>query len=966
MRLISCHIENFGKLSDRTISFDDISGINVLCENNGWGKSTLANFIKVMFFGFDNEGKRSSVENERQHFRPWQGGVYGGQLTFESGGRRYIMSRTFGTKEKDDEFMLQDADTRLEMTNFSKNIGEELFQIDRASFARSIYISQNDCVTTTTDRINAKLGNLTDNTDDLNNYETAAKKIVDKLNFLSKTRKTGELYKQKEKIAELKQEIKKGEAIDSSMEGILGLKNELHSSYEVLKSRRSELQGQQKEISEYKDILVKKKEYEQLCDVEAKKQKDYKEKKDLFPVRIPEGEEIDRYVELEYRTSVLEKNLEFSKPEEDEIKQLSQLEKRFSEGIPQREEIEEARRKVGDMQTLRWNIEKSMLNEEETDSLKRFEELFAETVPGEEEIDKLSKEWSLRCEKKNTLSSKIATVTMLKMTEAANEESRRSGESWRHGQDSEFDRSVGSGQKRESAKNGSRKYTYATLILLVILGMIGALLCFVMPSAGVGVLAADIVAAIIVIFLTIVKNRPSKHDVRNDKYSGSGLNTGLDADPEANYPMQISPTAPPYLPLQREIENDEELINKIETDVRNFLLRYKIPYEESSVTSDLYQLKENVKLYKRLQEKSNSGEAERLRSRYNELQSGVDAFLQRYGIWPDEYNAEVLDTAQYTNKELINKEPINTDRISSYVNLIYELESSADKYNALKNREADYEKSYGEYKKNTEDLSSFINELKMEYEGDIHSVMQFIKEAREDYLEAEAEYKGAAEAKKRYEVENSNVLDAIRNTKEAQEDVSLADIEEKLSEISAEIEKYHSSMAAYNRQLDELQERRDEITEAEVRLDELQELYDVNEKKLNILKKTQQYLEQAKISLTAKYTQPIKEGFDKYFGILSDIEAENYQLDANLEMSVFEQGMPRDTAFLSTGYQDMIGICMRMALIDAMYKDEKPFVIFDDPFVNLDGEKTRAALKLLETIAKEYQVVYFTCNESRR
>ena len=929
MRLISCHIENFGKLSDRTISFDDISGINVLCENNGWGKSTLADFIKVMFFGFDNEGKRSSVENERQHFKPWQGGVYGGQLTFESSGKRYIMSRTFGAKEKDDEFMLQDADTRLEVTNFSKNIGEELFQIDRASFARSAYISQNDCVTTTTDRINAKLGNLTDNTDDLNNYETAAKKIADRLNFMSKTRKTGELYKQKEKIAQLKQEIKKGEAIDSSMEGILNHKNELHSSYETLKARRSELQGRQKEISEYKDILVKKREYEQLCDVEAKKRKGYEEKKALFPVRIPEGEEIDKYVELEYRTSVLEKNLEFKKPEDNEVKQLSLLEKRFSEGIPNSEEIEETRRKVSDMQTLRWSIEKSMLNEEETDSLKRFEELFSGAVPEEEEIDKLSKEWSIRCEKKNTLSSKIATVTMLKMTEAANEESRRNGESWGHGQDSGTEQSVRSGKNRENAKKGSRKYTYAILALFAVLVLIGVLLCFVMPSVGVGVLAADIVAVIIVIFLTIIKNRPSI--------------------------IQTAPTVPPYMALQREIENDEELINKIETDVRSFLLRYKIPYEESSITSDLYQLKENVKLYKRLQEKSNSGEAERLKSRYNELKNGVDAFLQRYGVCSNEHNEGVLDAAQYTNKE-----PINTDLTSRYVNLIYELESSVDKYNALKNRKSDYEKSYGEYKKNTEALNSFINELKIEYEGDLHSAMQFIKDAREDCLESESEYKEAVEAKKKYETENSNVLDAIRNTKEVEEDVSLAGIEEKLSEISTEIEKYHSSMAAYNRQLDELQEKRDEITEAEVRLDELQELYDVNEKKLNILKKTQKYLEQAKISLTAKYTQPIKEGFDKYFGILCDIESENYQLDANLEMSVFEQGMPRDTAFLSAGYQDMIGICMRMALIDAMYKDEKPFVIFDDPFVNLDGEKTRAALKLLEMIAKEYQVVYFT------
>ena len=49
MKLISCHIENFGKLHDW--SHDFTSGSNVFCEDNGWGKSTLASFIKVMFYG---------------------------------------------------------------------------------------------------------------------------------------------------------------------------------------------------------------------------------------------------------------------------------------------------------------------------------------------------------------------------------------------------------------------------------------------------------------------------------------------------------------------------------------------------------------------------------------------------------------------------------------------------------------------------------------------------------------------------------------------------------------------------------------------------------------------------------------------------------------------------------------------------------------------------------------------------
>ena len=47
MKLISCHIENFGKLSDVTIDFED--GFNLFHEPNAWGKSTLAAFLRVMF-----------------------------------------------------------------------------------------------------------------------------------------------------------------------------------------------------------------------------------------------------------------------------------------------------------------------------------------------------------------------------------------------------------------------------------------------------------------------------------------------------------------------------------------------------------------------------------------------------------------------------------------------------------------------------------------------------------------------------------------------------------------------------------------------------------------------------------------------------------------------------------------------------------------------------------------------------
>ena len=53
MKLRSCHIDNFGKLSDLHLEFQD--GVNLFHEPNAWGKSTLAAFLRVMFYGFDSK-----------------------------------------------------------------------------------------------------------------------------------------------------------------------------------------------------------------------------------------------------------------------------------------------------------------------------------------------------------------------------------------------------------------------------------------------------------------------------------------------------------------------------------------------------------------------------------------------------------------------------------------------------------------------------------------------------------------------------------------------------------------------------------------------------------------------------------------------------------------------------------------------------------------------------------------------
>ena len=124
MKLLACHIDNFGKLSEITLRFSD--GVNVINETHGWGKSTLAAFLKAMFYGLDAKKSPKAFEKERIQYRPWQGGAFGGEVDFEINGKAYRISRTFGRTEKTDEFHLYDLSTKLECFDYSSEIGNEI------------------------------------------------------------------------------------------------------------------------------------------------------------------------------------------------------------------------------------------------------------------------------------------------------------------------------------------------------------------------------------------------------------------------------------------------------------------------------------------------------------------------------------------------------------------------------------------------------------------------------------------------------------------------------------------------------------------------------------------------------------------------------------------------------------------------------------------------------------------------
>ena len=67
MKLISCHVENFGRLHDFDCLFRD--GLNVIVHENGWGKSTLAAFLLAMLYGMPGKNRsRRSGDNIREAY----------------------------------------------------------------------------------------------------------------------------------------------------------------------------------------------------------------------------------------------------------------------------------------------------------------------------------------------------------------------------------------------------------------------------------------------------------------------------------------------------------------------------------------------------------------------------------------------------------------------------------------------------------------------------------------------------------------------------------------------------------------------------------------------------------------------------------------------------------------------------------------------------------------------------------
>lgn len=806
MRLLNCHIEDFGKLHDFSMDFS--AGCNTICQENGFGKSTLASFIRVMFYGFLGESKRNNLENERKRYQPWQGGIYGGSLSFEVGERQYCLRRVFHDKVQNDEFELRDQKTNLISTDYTERIGEELFGVNQESFIRTVYIGQNDMVTSSTDDINAKIGNLTDDTNDLNRFEEADKKLTDYINALSPKRKTGAIYKLKEEASTLHTQIRALQGIEDSIKQQMDLMEQKRDEIAHLKEEQSAISKKQEEASKKKDIQAKKEIYEHLCQELLMKEKE-----------------------------------------------VTDCEKKLHDSLPDKNVLDEMSIQQKQSEELYAKIQLTQLQENEILRLNELKKLFQNESDPKAIISEMSARWNERNTKKSTLLMKKSTLATLISSKEADK--RRQTEA-------------------------ARKRFWQRLI-------VGVILLF----AGIGIVG----------FYMAMKASISSPDTLSttDTSFGNaglviigvimavaGIISTLLAFLQKNRNNQSVSMPEELENLEKEIRDDEEQIQNTDTTIKTYFTDKGLAFLESDVQSELQKLLSYVVEYEQLLEKEQKSSVHGAElENYDRMQEEIGAFLHQYG----------MDVAP-----------------------------------------ADYAKSIVDLKEKVSAKKGAVDAAKKNYTECLQKKEQF-----------EKEYPAAI---------------LISETKDDLE--SLEELNRRFNQNAETLENLYQTARDYEQRLEGLREQNDSLNELEKQLANLNQT--ISEQKLlyDRLKYTQDFLKQAKEAMTQKYVAPLKNSFLQYYEVVVPKRDKEYYMDANADITVLECGMQHETTFLSAGYQDLIGLCLRFAFADAMYPNEKPMLILDDPLANLDAEKIAGGKKLLQELSKNYQVIYFTCHDTRR
>lgn len=165
-------------------------------------------------------------------------------------------------------------------------------------------------------------------------------------------------------------------------------------------------------------------------------------------------------------------------------------------------------------------------------------------------------------------------------------------------------------------------------------------------------------------------------------------------------------------------------------------------------------------------------------------------------------------------------------------------------------------------------------------------------------------------------------------------------------------------IAADGRAAERLIDVREELSELESKLEKYEKRYSIIQMTINMLR-------EASDNMTSRYVGKTRERFDHYEKAIGG-EGGDFTLDTDFSLTRAERGAARTLESYSRGTRDLYALALRLALIDSLYRNESPVIMLDDPFISMDDGRISHGMTLLTELARERQILYFTCAEGRR
>lgn len=843
MKLISLYIENFGCLHEFHLELD--GGLTVLQEANGFGKTTLAEFIRAMFYGFPRAAKTLD-KNKRKKYLPWNGGKCGGNLSFEWEGRSFRIERFFGATPKGDTFQLLDLQTNQKSDCFTENIGLELFGLDADSFERSTYLPQlQEAGNLSTDSIRAKLGDLVEDTNDINNYDKAVAALKNKRSTYIPYRGSGGA------VAEARSQISRiQEALDDAQkkrDTLVSIQEDIEREEGAHSGADRELPDVRRKItqaSQAQAVQALQRQYQGF--LERQQTLQAAQEDGIFARGIPGDDEFDEAQTLCEAYLSTCASLSGTELSDGDRTQLQELEAFFAPGVPNDEMLESLFDAIQQYRSQYLRRENQALSQPEQAQLEALEREFPNGVPTEAELE------AVRAKK---------------------------------------DRAALLGQipcpKRPS---WGPALALGGLGLALAVAALAMIVLHIQWGGAVLAVAAALIAVAVVLAQKSGREEKAREAGRKAQSEAQMLErevrdftTRWGGDPENLSRMDADRIA--FLSLQNRRDallRAQSQMQQELTACRNHLEEALRPYwgEVQDVERAVSGLEQKCRQYRELLTRRNAQQARRaeLTAQVCDLKNKLAAFLEKYG------------------------QPADETRFQSQ---LAKLRTARDAYLVRR------------------------NELE-----DLHRQMEQFRREHGEALERAPEETWDLEVLKRRE-----------------------------AELTAEISHRTRKILEQKQKAAQLREALDRIPELQDELENWKMCRDGGQANADTLDATLVYLEQARESLSGNYLGTIQRSFEGYQKRL--LEGEKALVTSDLEVCLERQGQIRELGYFSAGQTDLVMLCMRLALVDALFTGTKPFVILDDPFVNLDDAHTAMALKMLHELARDRQILYLVCNSSR-